>query len=91
MCYTGDTYVRVNSVHAGLPETAEQIVDAGAHVLAIKDMAYGLLRPPAAQKVVGACAIACRIYLHPTPGGQLASYVALARRGRCRIDSGAAA
>src|SRR4029450_6171667 len=32
---------------------AEQIVEAGAHVLAIKDMA-GLLRPPAAAPLGGA-------------------------------------
>src|SRR5699024_4310615 len=41
--YTLDYYLRL----------AEQIVDAGAHVLAVKDMA-GLLRPAAATKLVTA-------------------------------------
>src|SRR5699024_5693972 len=41
--YTLDYYLRL----------AEQAVDAGAHILAIKDMA-GLLRPPAATALVGA-------------------------------------
>ncbi len=43
--YTLDYYLKL----------AEQIVDAGAHVLAIKDMA-GLLRPQAATALVGASA-----------------------------------
>src|SRR5258705_13931607 len=41
--YTLDYYLKL----------AEQIVDAGAHVLAIKDMAGGL-RPPAAARLVSA-------------------------------------
>ena len=56
--YTLDYYLRL----------AEQIVDAGAHVLAIKDMA-GLLRPPAAAKLVSALrenGSTCRCTCTPT-------------------------
>ena len=56
---------------------AEQIVDAGAHVLAIKDMA-GLLRAPAAATLVSALRshfdLPVHVHTHDTPGGQLATY-----------------
>ena len=49
MCYTGDLSDPAEKLYTldYYLKLAEQIVDAGAHVLAIKDMA-GLLRPPAA-------------------------------------------
>ena len=55
--YTLDYYLKL----------AEQIVDAGAHVLAIKDMA-GLLRPQAATRWSARCAAAstCRCTCTPT-------------------------
>ena len=79
--YTLDYYLKL----------AEQIVDAGAHVLAIKDMA-GLLRPPAATALVGALRsrfdLPVHVHTHDTPGGQLATYLAAwqagAERGRRR-------
>ncbi len=58
---------------------AEQIVGAGAHVLAIKDTA-GLLRTPGAQWLVVALrscfGLSVHVYIHDTPGGQLVSYMA---------------
>src|SRR3712207_8773307 len=64
--YTLDYYLRL----------AEQIVDAGAHVLAIKDMA-GLLRPPAAATLVTALRerfdLPVHLHTHDTAGGQLAT------------------
>ncbi|TDK90604.1 pyruvate carboxylase [Mycolicibacterium mucogenicum] len=72
---------------------AEQIVDAGAHVLAIKDMA-GLLRPPAAAELVSALRsrfdLPVHVHTHDTPGGQLATYVAAWQAGASAVDGAAA-
>ncbi len=60
--YTLDYYLKL----------AEQIVDAGAHVLAIKDMA-GLLRPQAAHALISALRsrfdLPVHVHTHDTPGG----------------------
>ncbi len=81
--YTLDYYLKL----------AEQIVDAGAHVLAIKDMA-GLLRVPAAQRLVGALRsrfdLPVHVHTHDTPGGQLATYVAAWHAGADAVDGAAA-
>ncbi|MGD7003896.1 pyruvate carboxylase, partial [Corynebacterium halotolerans] len=72
--YTLDYYLKL----------AEQIVDTGAHVLAIKDMA-GLLRPAAAGKLVTALRrefdLPVHVHTHDTAGGQLATYLAAANAG----------
>ena len=72
---------------------AEQIVDAGAHVLAIKDMA-GLLRAPAATTLVSALKsrfdLPVHVHTHDTPGGQLATYVAAWHAGADAVDGAAA-
>ncbi|MUL79668.1 pyruvate carboxylase [Mycobacterium sp. CBMA226] len=72
---------------------AEQIVDAGAHVLAIKDMA-GLLRPPAAATLVSALRsrfdVPVHVHAHDTPGGQLATYLAAWQAGASAVDGAAA-
>ncbi|TFV61526.1 pyruvate carboxylase [Mycobacterium sp. PS03-16] len=81
--YTLDYYLKL----------AEQIVDAGAHVLAIKDMA-GLLRPPAAATLVTALRsrfdLPLHIHTHDTPGGQLATYLAAWQAGANAVDGAAA-
>ncbi|WP_190821859.1 pyruvate carboxylase [Saccharopolyspora pogona] len=81
--YTLDYYLRL----------AEQIVDAGAHVLAIKDMA-GLLRPPAAAKLVSALRkefdLPVHLHTHDTPGGQLATYLAAVQSGVDAVDAATA-
>lgn len=81
--YTLDYYLRL----------AEQIVDAGAHVLAIKDMA-GLLRAPAAATLVSALKsrfdLPVHVHTHDTPGGQLATYLAAWQAGADAVDGAAA-
>src|SRR5699024_8319283 len=63
--YTLDYYLKL----------AERIVDAGAHILAIKDMA-GLLRAPAATRLVTALRerfdLPVHLHTHDTSGGQVA-------------------
>ena len=82
--YTLDYYLRL----------AEQIVTAGAHVLAIKDMA-GLLRPPAATRLISALRrefdLPVHVHTHDTPGGQLATYLAAIAAGADAIDGASAA
>ncbi len=53
VCYTGDLLNPAEDLYTldYYLRLAEQIVDAGAHILAIKDMA-GLLRPAAASRLV---------------------------------------
>ena len=81
--YTLDYYLKL----------AEQIVDAGAHVLAIKDMA-GLLKPPAATALISALRsrfdLPVHVHTHDTPGGQLATYLAAWQSGANAIDGAAA-
>ena len=81
--YTLDYYLKL----------AEQIVDSGAHVLAIKDMA-GLLRPQAATALVGALRsrfdLPVHVHTHDTPGGQLATYLAAWQAGAAAVDGAAA-
>ena len=81
--YTIDYYLRL----------AEQIVAAGAHVLGIKDMA-GLLRPPAATRLVSALRrefeLPIHVHTHDTPGGQLATYLAAVAAGADAIDGASA-
>jgi pyruvate carboxylase len=81
--YTLDYYLRL----------AEQIVAAGAHVLAIKDMA-GLLRAPAAATLVRALRerfdLPVHLHTHDTAGGQLGTYLAAAVAGVDAVDVAAA-
>ncbi|MBO0865603.1 MAG: pyruvate carboxylase, partial [Mycobacterium sp.] len=95
MCYTGDLSDPAEQIYTldYYLKLAEQVVDAGAHVLGIKDMA-GLLRPPAAQRLVGALRsrfdLPVHVHTHDTPGGQLASYVAAWHAGADAVDGAAA-
>ena len=77
--YTLDYYLQL----------ADQIVEAGAHVLAIKDMA-GLLRPAAAAKLVTALRerfdLPVHLHTHDTPGGQLATLLAASEAGVDAVD-----
>ncbi|KZS73154.1 pyruvate carboxylase [Mycobacterium kansasii] len=95
MCYTGDLAdpgERLYTLDYYL-RLAESIVEAGAQVLAIKDMA-GLLRAPAARKLVTALRsrfdLPVHVHTHDTPGGQLASYVAAWHAGAAAVDGAAA-
>ena len=81
--YTLDYYLKL----------AEEIVNTGAHVLAIKDMA-GLLRPESASKLVMALRkefdLPIHVHTHDTAGGQLATYFAAALSGADIIDGASA-
>ncbi len=81
--YTLDYYLRL----------AEQLVEAGAHILAIKDMA-GLLRAPAAAKLVSALRsnfdLPVHLHTHDTAGGQLATLLAAVDAGVDAVDVAAA-
>ncbi|MBA8794674.1 pyruvate carboxylase [Friedmanniella endophytica] len=77
--YTLDYYLRM----------AEKVVEAGAHIIAIKDMA-GLLRPPAAAKLVAALRERfdqpVHLHTHDTAGGQLATLMAAIDAGVDAVD-----
>ncbi|SEO56597.1 pyruvate carboxylase [Trujillonella endophytica] len=95
LCYTGnlsDPGERLYTLDYYL-RLAEQIVDAGAHVLAIKDMA-GLLRPPAAATLVTALRqrfeLPVHLHTHDTAGGQLATLLAAWQAGVDAVDGAVA-
>lgn len=91
LCYTGDMLNPEEKLYTldyylGL---AQKIVDAGAHILAIKDMA-GLLRPAAAAKLVAALRerfdLPVHLHTHDTAGGQLATLLAAVDAGVDAVD-----
>src|SRR5690625_2230535 len=94
LCYTSDLSSPAESLYTldYYLRLAEQIVAAGAHVLAIKDMA-GLLRPAAATTLVSALRsrfdLPIHVHTHDTPGGQLATYVAAWHAGADAVDGAA--
>jgi pyruvate carboxylase len=81
--YTLDYYLRL----------ADEIVDAGAHIIAIKDMA-GLLRPEAARRLVPALRerfdLPVHLHTHDTAGGQLATLLAAIDAGVDAVDAASA-
>ncbi|MET9488241.1 pyruvate carboxylase [Nocardia sp. NPDC006630] len=81
--YTLDYYLKL----------AEQIVEAGAHIIGIKDMA-GLLRAPAAATLVTALRrefdLPVHVHTHDTPGGQLATYLSAWQAGADAVDGASA-
>jgi len=95
LCYTGDLLDPGEDLYTldYYLRLAEQIVDAGAHVLAIKDMA-GLLRPGAASRLVAALRdrfeLPVHVHTHDTAGGQLATLLAASAAGADAVDAAAA-
>ena len=81
--YTLDYYLRI----------AEQLAEAGVHILAIKDMA-GLLRAARRAPLVGALRERfdqpVHLHTHDTAGGQLATYLAAVEAGVDAVDGAAA-
>jgi pyruvate carboxylase len=81
--YTLDYYLRL----------AEQMVESGAHILAIKDMA-GLLRAEAAHRLVSALRERfdqpVHVHTHDTAGGQLATLLAASAAGADAVDAASA-
>ncbi|HEU4568203.1 MAG TPA: pyruvate carboxylase, partial [Marmoricola sp.] len=96
LCYTGDLSHPDEKLYTldYYLRLAERIVDAGAHVLAIKDMA-GLLRAPAARTLVRALRerfdLPVHLHTHDTPGGQLATLLAAIDSGVDAVDAACAA
>ncbi|UYN84373.1 MAG: pyruvate carboxylase [Microcella sp.] len=95
MCYSGDLLDPAETLYTldYYLALAEQIVDSGAHILAIKDMA-GLLRAGAAEVLVGALRerfdVPVHVHTHDTAGGQLATLLAAARAGADAVDAASA-
>jgi len=96
LCYTGDLSDPGEKLYTldYYLRLAEQIVEAGAHVLAIKDMA-GLLRAPAARTLVTALRerfdLPVHLHTHDTAGGQLATLTAAIDAGVDAVDAATAA
>ncbi|CAN7256295.1 pyruvate carboxylase [Microbacterium sp. LjRoot45] len=95
LCYTGDLLDPTENLYTldYYLRLAEQIVEAGAHILAIKDMA-GLLRPGAAATLVTALRdrfdLPVHVHTHDTAGGQLATLLAASAAGADAVDAAAA-
>jgi pyruvate carboxylase len=95
VCYTGDLLDPAEKLYTldYYLRLADQIVEAGAHVLAIKDMA-GLLRAEAAERLVTALRerfdLPVHVHTHDTAGGQLATLLAASRAGADAVDAASA-
>ncbi|MDT0328343.1 pyruvate carboxylase [Nocardiopsis lambiniae] len=95
LCYTGDLSDPAEELYTldYYMRLAQKIVDAGAHVIAVKDMA-GLLRAPAAATLVSALRrefdLPVHIHTHDTAGGQLATYLAAVGAGADAVDGAVA-
>ncbi len=95
MCYTADLLDPAETLYTldYYLRLAEQMVEAGAHILAVKDMA-GLLRAGAAEKLVAALRerfdLPVHVHTHDTAGGQLATLLAAARAGADAVDAASA-
>ncbi|EGD55957.1 pyruvate carboxylase [Gordonia neofelifaecis] len=95
LCYTGDLANPGEDLYTldYYLRLAERIVEAGAHIIAIKDMA-GLMRAPAATTLVTALRsrfdLPVHVHTHDTTGGQLATYLAAWNAGADAVDVAAA-
>ncbi|WP_287933946.1 pyruvate carboxylase, partial [Arthrobacter sp.] len=91
LCYTGDLLDPAEDIYTldYYLALAQRIVDAGAHILAIKDMA-GVLRPAAAATLVTALRerfnLPVHLHTHDTAGGQLATLMAAVNAGVDAVD-----
>ncbi|WP_134322559.1 pyruvate carboxylase [Cumulibacter soli] len=95
LCYTGDLSNPAEKLYTldYYLRLADDIVAAGAHVLAIKDMA-GLLRAPAARTLVTALRerfdLPVHLHTHDTTGGQLGTLLAAIEAGVDAVDAASA-
>jgi len=91
ICYTGNLLDPKEDLYTldYYLKLAEKIVSAGAHIIAIKDMA-GLLRPEAARLLVmalrGKFDLPVHLHTHDTAGGQLATLLAAIEAGVDAVD-----
>lgn len=96
LCYTGNLLDPAEDLYTldYYLELADRIVEAGAHILAIKDMA-GLLRPEAATRLVRALRerfdLPVHLHTHDTSGGQMATLMAAVAAGVDAVDVASAA
>ncbi|WP_298228555.1 pyruvate carboxylase [Gryllotalpicola sp.] len=95
MCYSGDLLDPAEGLYTldYYLHLAERIVETGAHVLVVKDMA-GLLRAGAAERLVPALKqrfdLPVHVHTHDTAGGQLATLLAAAHAGADAVDAASA-
>lgn len=91
VCYTGDVLRKENNKYnlQYYVDLARRLEDAGAHMLAIKDMA-GLLKPRAADVLIPALrenvSIPVALHTHDTAGTQIATYLRAIEAGIDSID-----
>lgn len=91
LCYTGDLTNPGEKLYTldYYLRLAERIVESGAHILAVKDMA-GLLRAPAAATLVTALRenfdLPVHLHTHDTAGGQLGTLLAAIDAGVDAVD-----
>ena len=96
LCYTGNMTSPAEKLYTldYYLTMAEELVKAGAHILAIKDMA-GLLRAPAASRLVTELRrnfdLPVHLHTHDTAGGQLATLLAAIEAGVDAVDVASAA
>ncbi|MEM7094603.1 MAG: pyruvate carboxylase [Actinomycetota bacterium] len=94
LCYSGDLSNPAEDLYTldYYLGVAERLVDAGAHILCVKDMA-GLLRAPAATTLITALRerfdAPVHLHSHDTSGGQLATYLAALHAGVDAVDGAA--
>jgi pyruvate carboxylase len=91
ICYTGDILDPKRDKYSltYYVNLAKELVKAGTHILAVKDMA-GLLKPYAAKKLVRALrqevGVPIHFHTHDSAGGQVASYLLAAEEGVDIVD-----
>ncbi|WP_297083521.1 pyruvate carboxylase subunit B, partial [uncultured Demequina sp.] len=91
LCYTGNMIAPDEDIYTldYYLRLADQLVEAGAHILAIKDRA-GLLRPAAGFMLVQALRerfdLPVHLHTHDTAGGQVGTLLAAAEAGVDAVD-----
>ncbi len=91
VCYTGDLYDPDRQKYdlKYYVSMARELADAGAHIIAIKDMA-GLVKPPAARALVKAIkeetGLPIHFHTHDTSGIAASSVIAAAEAGADVVD-----
>ncbi|PKQ26123.1 MAG: pyruvate carboxylase [Actinobacteria bacterium HGW-Actinobacteria-4] len=91
LCYTGNMIDPSEDLYTldYYLKLADSLVNAGAHILAIKDMA-GLLRPAAAYTLVTELRdrfdVPIHLHTHDTAGGQIGTLLAAAEAGVDAVD-----
>ncbi|WP_061962111.1 pyruvate carboxylase [Demequina flava] len=91
LCYTGNLISPDEDLYTldYYLKLADSLVEAGAHILAVKDMA-GLLRPASAFVLVDALRkrfdVPVHLHTHDTTGGQVATLLAAAEAGVDAVD-----